>query len=178
MHRLAHDLLTNAIKIVVAGAGLKASHSIEQRFAFVDGGDGAKRAALEALLDADFDGGRVLLFCATKKGADALTRTLRTAGWPAMAIHGDKCQLERDWVLRVRRACAMHRDTVACTAGAGALTCPVPECGYVQEFREGNSPIMLATDVAARGLGARPHLWGDPCAPGRMLTSPACYHHE
>ena len=107
VHALASDLLTDAVKIVVAGAGLKASHNIAQRFAFVDGGADAKHAALAALLEGDFDGGRVLLFCATKKGADALTRRLRTEGWPAMAIHGDKCQLERDWVLRVCLRCGV-----------------------------------------------------------------------
>lgn len=42
-------------------------------------------------------------------------------GWPALSIHGDKSQAERDWVL--------------------------------SEFRSGKSPIMTATDVAARGLG-------------------------
>lgn len=47
---------------------------------------------------------------------------LRRDGFPALAIHGDKSQGERDWVLA--------------------------------EFKSGKSPIMLATDVAARGLGA------------------------
>ena len=42
-------------------------------------------------------------------------------GWPALSIHGDKSQQERDWVLA--------------------------------EFKGNKSPIMLATDVAARGLG-------------------------
>ena len=42
-------------------------------------------------------------------------------GWPALSIHGDKSQQERDWVLA--------------------------------EFKQNKSPIMLATDVAARGLG-------------------------
>lgn len=42
-------------------------------------------------------------------------------GWPALAIHGDKNQTERDRVL--------------------------------SEFKSGRSPIMTATDVAARGLG-------------------------
>jgi superfamily II DNA/RNA helicase len=41
--------------------------------------------------------------------------------WPAMCIHGDKAQPERDWVLN--------------------------------EFRSGKAPILVATDVAARGLG-------------------------
>jgi len=67
------------------------------------------------------DGSRILIFVETKKGCDQVTRQLRMDGWPALAIHGDKDQSERDWVL--------------------------------SEFKTGRSPIMIATDVAARGLG-------------------------
>ena len=49
-----------------------------------------------------------------------LFRLMRRDGWPAMCIHGDKQQKERDWVLG--------------------------------EFRSGNTTILVATDVAARGL--------------------------
>ena len=68
------------------------------------------------------DGRRILIFCETKRGCDAVTRQLRQDGWPALSIHGDKSQQERDWVLA--------------------------------EFKTGKHPIMIATDVAARGLGA------------------------
>ena len=44
----------------------------------------------------------------------------RRDGYPAMCIHGDKQQKERDWVLN--------------------------------EFRRGSTSILVATDVAARGL--------------------------
>jgi len=54
---------------------------------------------------------------------DDLTRELRSDGWPALCIHGDKKQEERDWVFR--------------------------------EFKSGKSPIMIATDVAARGLDVK-----------------------
>lgn len=64
---------------------------------------------------------KVLIFVGTKRVADDLTKYLRQDGWPALAIHGDKQQQERDWVLN--------------------------------EFKTGNSPIMIATDVASRGLG-------------------------
>lgn len=50
-----------------------------------------------------------------------LVRRLRTDGFPALGLHGDKSQQERDWVLA--------------------------------EFRSGKHAIMIATDVAARGLG-------------------------
>lgn len=68
------------------------------------------------------DGSRILIFMDTKKGCDQITRQLRMDGWPALSIHGDKSQAERDWVL--------------------------------SEFKAGKSPIMTATDVAARGLGS------------------------
>ena len=67
------------------------------------------------------ESGKVLIFVATKRVADDITKYLRQDGWPALAIHGDKEQRERDWVLA--------------------------------EFKSGRSPILIATDVASRGLG-------------------------
>ena len=40
-----------------------------------------------------------LIFTGTKRVADELTRDMRRDGFPALAIHGDKTQPERDWVL-------------------------------------------------------------------------------
>lgn len=68
-------------------------------------------------------GERVLVFTGTKRMADQLTRSLRQEGWPALAIHGDKSQNERDWVL--------------------------------EQFKTGKQPLMIATDVAARGLDVK-----------------------
>uniref|UniRef100_A0A672N9I5 RNA helicase n=1 Tax=Sinocyclocheilus grahami TaxID=75366 RepID=A0A672N9I5_SINGR len=64
---------------------------------------------------------KTIIFVETKKRCDELTRRMRRVGWPAMCIHGDKSQPERDWVL--------------------------------SEFRSGKAPILIATDVASRGLG-------------------------
>jgi superfamily II DNA/RNA helicase len=44
-------------------------------------------------------GARTLIFCETKRGCDDLTASLRRESIPALAIHGDKAQEERDWVL-------------------------------------------------------------------------------
>ena len=71
------------------------------------------------------ENGKVLIFTGTKRVADDLTKYLRQDGWPSLAIHGDKQQQERDWVLN--------------------------------EFKSGRSPIMIATDVASRGLGTNFH---------------------
>ena len=64
---------------------------------------------------------KCLIFTGTKRTADDITMFLRKDGWPCLAIHGDKQQNERDWVLN--------------------------------EFKTGKSPIMVATDVASRGIG-------------------------
>lgn len=53
------------------------------------------------LLEKEMDGSKILVFCETKRGCDQVTRQLRQDGWPALAIHGDKSQMERDWVLAV-----------------------------------------------------------------------------
>merc|ERR1712066_260600 len=66
---------------------------------------------------------RILIFSSTKRDSDQLTREMRTDGFPALCIHGDKKQEERDWVLK--------------------------------EFKEGKSPILVATDVASRGLDVK-----------------------
>jgi len=73
--------------------------------------------------DAQPGGGRVsrvLVFVNSKKRTDELTRELRADGWPALGLHGDKCQLEREWALG--------------------------------EFKTGRAPVLVATDVAQRGL--------------------------
>jgi ATP-dependent RNA helicase DDX5/DBP2 len=49
---------------------------------------------------------RVLVFVETKKGCDMLTRSLRMDGFQARAMHGDKSQEERDWVLKEFKNCS------------------------------------------------------------------------
>lgn len=66
-------------------------------------------------------GAKTIIFVETKKKVEDITRNIRKYKWPAVCMHGDKSQQERDYVLR--------------------------------EFRNGRSNILVATDVAARGLG-------------------------
>jgi ATP-dependent RNA helicase DeaD len=84
-----------------------------------------KLEALRRIIDsaAEFYG---LIFCATKVETDELARRLVEAGYPAEAIHGDLSQEIRERTLRRFR---LRRTT------------------------EGGEPaILVATDVAARGL--------------------------
>lgn len=53
------------------------------------------------LLTAENGKGRILIFCGTKRNVDDVTRHLREMGFGALAIHGDKEQNEREWVLEV-----------------------------------------------------------------------------
>eukprot|EP01026_Neomeris_dumetosa_P026781 TRINITY_DN2179_c0_g1_i2.p1 TRINITY_DN2179_c0_g1~~TRINITY_DN2179_c0_g1_i2.p1 ORF type:complete len:289 (+),score=57.70 TRINITY_DN2179_c0_g1_i2:194-1060(+) len=118
---IANDFLKNPYKVVIGSTELKANHNIQQVVLVVEDQD--KYPKLIELLKQQMDGRRILVFLETKRNVDRVTRDLRQEGWPALAIHGDKSQQERDWVLG--------------------------------EFKSGKSPIMLATDVAARGLDVK-----------------------
>lgn len=63
---------------------------------------------------------KVLVFSSTKKSCEALSQMLRRERFPALPIHGDKSQSERDQAL--------------------------------ESFKSGSCKILLATDVASRGL--------------------------
>ncbi|CAM8996797.1 hypothetical protein QQ045_006738 [Rhodiola kirilowii] len=121
VEQLAMQFLHNPYKVVIGSHDLKANHSIRQYVEIVS--ENQKYNKLVKLLEDIMDGSRIVIFMDTKKGCDQVTRQLRMDGWPALSIHGDKSQAERDWVL--------------------------------SEFKSGKSPIMTATDVAARGLDVK-----------------------
>ncbi|CAI4051666.1 hypothetical protein SUVZ_14G2090 [Saccharomyces uvarum] len=121
--QLAADYLNDPIQVQVGSLELAASHTITQLVEVVS--DFEKRDRLNKHLEtaSQDDEYKTLIFASTKRMCDDITKYLREDGWPALAIHGDKDQRERDWVL--------------------------------QEFRNGGSPIMVATDVAARGIDVK-----------------------
>ncbi|XP_050223383.1 DEAD-box ATP-dependent RNA helicase 30 [Mercurialis annua] len=94
---LARQFLRNPYKVVIGSPDLKANQSINQIIEVVT--DMEKYNRLIKLLKEVMDGSRILIFMETKKGCDQVTRQLRMDGWPALSIHGDKNQAERDWVL-------------------------------------------------------------------------------
>ena len=120
VQRLANDYLHDFMQVTIGSLDLSANTNITQVVEVCS--EFEKRGKLVKHLEmVSQKNGKVLIFVGTKRVADDLTKYLRQDGWPALAIHGDKQQQERDWVLK--------------------------------EFKEGNSPIMIATDVASRGLG-------------------------
>lgn len=63
---------------------------------------------------------KILIFVETKKKVDDIAKVVKREGFPAICMHGDKSQQERDFVLN--------------------------------EFRRGRCAVLVATDVAARGM--------------------------
>lgn len=118
VRKIAGDLLVNPVQVTIGTIDeLAANNSITQFVEIVAPMD--KQRRLEQILRGQEPGSRVIIFCSTKRMCDNLARSLgRQFG--AIAIHGDKSQGERDWVLG--------------------------------QFRTGKSPVLVATDVAARGL--------------------------
>jgi len=117
---LAEDFLKDYIQVNIGALQLHANHNILQIVDVCT--DNEKDRKLETLLEEIMGEkeNKTIIFVETKRRTDELTRKMRRNGWPAMCIHGDKSQQERDWVL--------------------------------SEFRSGKAPILVATDVASRGL--------------------------
>lgn len=120
VRKLAEDFLRDYVQINVGSLQLSANHNIEQIIDICQ--EHEKEDKLTSLLGeiGSEQYSKTIIFVETKKRVDGITRTVKRCGWPALGIHGDKSQQERDFVLR--------------------------------EFRNGRSPILVATDVAARGL--------------------------
>ncbi|KAI6042451.1 P-loop containing nucleoside triphosphate hydrolase protein [Pisolithus marmoratus] len=122
VQKLASDFLREMIQVNIGSMELTANPDIQQVVDVCS--DFEKRAKLIKHLDQiSSENAKVLIFVGTKRVADDITKYLRQDGWPALAIHGDKEQRERDWVLG--------------------------------EFKAGRSPILIATDVASRGLDVK-----------------------
>ncbi|SGZ55545.1 CIC11C00000002612 [Sungouiella intermedia] len=120
---LTRDYLVDPIQVTIGSLELSASHTITQLVEVVTEFEKRDRLVKHLEIATTDKEAKCLVFASTKRACDEITSYLREDGWPALAIHGDKDQHERDWVLR--------------------------------EFRSGKAPIMVATDVAARGIDVK-----------------------
>jgi ATP-dependent RNA helicase DDX5/DBP2 len=119
---LARDYLKDFIQVNIGSLEIAANHRVLQKIELCSPYD-KKRLIVELLRELVRDSGKIIVFVATKRTADEVTRILQYDQFPALAIHGDKAQSERDWVLN--------------------------------QFKTGRTSIMIATDVAARGLDVK-----------------------
>ncbi|KAL3686205.1 hypothetical protein R1sor_004227 [Riccia sorocarpa] len=121
VRKIARDLMVDPVQVNVGNSDqLSANKSITQHVEIVS--RSAKDRRLEQILQGQEEGAKVLIFCSTKRMCDELSMSLRR-DFGALALHGDKSQRERDFVL--------------------------------QQFRKGKASILVATDVAARGLDVK-----------------------
>ncbi|MBA0712432.1 hypothetical protein Golax_011536 [Gossypium laxum] len=118
VRKIAADLLGNPVQVNIGNIDeLVANKSITQYVEVLSPME--KHRRLEQILRSQEPGSKIIVFCSTKKMCDQLARNL-SRQFGAAAIHGDKSQADRDYVLN--------------------------------QFRTGRSPVLVATDVAARGL--------------------------
>ncbi|XP_037907783.1 ATP-dependent RNA helicase dbp2-like [Hermetia illucens] len=120
VRNLAEEFLDNYIQINVGSLNLSANHNILQIVDVCE--EFEKESKLVKLLTeiSSETETKTIIFVETKRRVDDITRAISRQGWKACAIHGDKSQQERDYVLNA--------------------------------FRTGRQTILVATDVAARGL--------------------------
>ncbi|MEM9734839.1 MAG: DEAD/DEAH box helicase [Pseudomonadota bacterium] len=116
VEKLSRAYLTDPVRVEVAPPG-KAADKIEQSVHFISSRD--KATLLKSLLD-EAPEALSMVFARTKHGAEKLMNHLVDQGYPAVSIHGNKSQGQRDRALRA--------------------------------FKSGEARILVATDVAARGI--------------------------
>ncbi|KAJ1335492.1 ATP-dependent RNA helicase DDX5/DBP2 [Microdochium nivale] len=120
---LASEFQSDFIQVNIGSLDLSANHRITQIVEVVSESEKRDRMIKHLEKVMEDHSNKCLIFVGTKRVADEITRFLRQDGWPALSIHGDKQQNERDWVL--------------------------------DQFKTGKSPVMVATDVASRGIDVR-----------------------
>ncbi|KAH7647571.1 DEAD box polypeptide [Cryptosporidium bovis] len=116
IQQLAKDFLHNYIFLTVGRVGAT-SGSIVQRVVYAEE-DHKPRLLVKLLMEQGE--GLTVVFVEMKRRADQIEDFLIDQNFPAVSIHGDRSQQEREHALRL--------------------------------FRGGQRPILVATDVAARGL--------------------------
>ncbi|CAB3222068.1 unnamed protein product [Arctia plantaginis] len=120
VQNLAEEFLHDYIQINIGSLSLSANHNILQIVDVCE--EWEKNEKLVTLLTeiSSEEETKTIVFAETKRRVDEIQKAISRAGWRALAIHGDKNQQDRDYVLN--------------------------------QFRMSTGGILVATDVAARGL--------------------------
>jgi ATP-dependent RNA helicase DDX5/DBP2 len=105
VQNLARDYLQEFYQVTVGSLDLAGNKDVTQMIDVCSDQD-KYRNLLRYLKEHLSSTDRVLVFVETKKGCDMLTRSLRMDGHQARAMHGDKSQEERDWVLKEFKNCS------------------------------------------------------------------------
>jgi len=118
VNRLANEFLRNPIRVHIGSSEISANKDVTQIIHIIKYAE-EKDKLFEDILR-KHKGGKIIVFANTKRLASDLAWWAKSWGYSASAIHGDKKQDEREWVLK--------------------------------QFRGNELTVMVATDVASRGL--------------------------
>jgi len=120
VRRLAEDFLTNPVHIKIGSMELQANQNITQIIDVCKQGDKVDKLfeLLEKIMSNKEN--KTIIFADMKKKVDYLQKMLKVQRYQVAAIHGDKTQSQRDFIL--------------------------------QGFKQDRFRILIATDVASRGL--------------------------
>lgn len=125
VQQLARDYLRDYLQVNIGSRELGASHTVTQKVILIEPSDDKKMILLDLIRQNGT--AKTLVFAATKRMVDELSWFLRDHRLPAIPIHGDKSQSDRDRSL--------------------------------SEFKRYPDSILVATDVAARGLDVKDVLY-------------------
>lgn len=121
VRNLAEEFLNDYVQINIGSMNLSANQNILQIVDVCDESEkDAKLIKLLSEIQSDRES-KTIIFGETKRKVDDIRNFLMQNRFRAVAIHGDKSQRERDFVLG--------------------------------KFRQDRQSILIATDVASRGLG-------------------------
>jgi len=118
VNRLVDEFLKNPIRVHIGSEEISANKDITQIIHVIQYND-EKDQRFEEILR-KHGNSKIIVFTNTKRMAGDLAYWAKGNGYPAAAIHGDKKQDEREYVL--------------------------------SQFRKGEVSVMVATDVASRGI--------------------------
>jgi len=123
VQNLARDYLHDYIQVNIGSLEISANHRVTQIVRVCSNTDKRDLILKNLANISKEESCKTLVFVAKKSEADQLCHFLKTNGYPALSIHGDKSQEARDYSLG--------------------------------QFKSGRYQILVATDVAARGLDVK-----------------------
>jgi ATP-dependent RNA helicase RhlE len=141
---LANSFLSDPVRVAISPVSSTVD-AIDQQAMLVSHAD--KRAALETLL-VDEALERVLVFTRTRRRAETVARHLRSAGFSADAIHGDKSQNARQNALRSFRT---GRTRVLAATDVAARGIDVPAITHVINYDLPDEPESYVHRIGRTG---------------------------
>lgn len=97
--KLAEDFISDYVHITIGATQLTANPNITQIVEICE--ENNKENRLREILKEIMNGkdSKAIIFAETKKRVDSYSKFMRDLGYHCLTIHGDKKQMEREWVL-------------------------------------------------------------------------------